>query len=134
LLWLLDGTGPVFLTNIVIFFFRADHSLNRVLTRYRLRNILNTVIKSFKHKGLQKFFETGSKMGIFPDHAPKIGRILDRLDASIDPGDMALPGYHLHQLSGKDKKTWSVRVSGNWRITFMFEGEDVILVDYRDYH
>jgi toxin HigB-1 len=92
------------------------------------------MIKSFEHKGLQTFFETGSKKGIIPDHASKIARILDRLDASINPSDMRLPGFYLHQLSGNNKSTWSVRVSGNWRITFMFEGEDAILVDYKDYH
>ena len=92
------------------------------------------MIKSFKHKGLKTFFKTGSKKGIIPEHASKIARILDRLDASIAPGDMALPGYYLHQLSGQNKNTWSVRVSGNWRIMFLFEGEDVILVDYKDYH
>ena len=83
---------------------------------------------------LKKFFETGSKKGIIPEHASKIGRILDRLDASITSNDMNLPSYYLHQLSGQNKSTWSVRVSGNWRITFMFEGEDATLVDYRDYH
>jgi toxin HigB-1 len=92
------------------------------------------MIKSFNHKGLQTFFQTGSKKGIIPDHASKIARILDRLDASTSPRDMSLPGYHLHQLSGQEKNTWSVKVSGNWRITFMFEGEDAILVDYKDYH
>ena len=90
------------------------------------------MIKSFKHKGLQTFFETGSKKGIRPEHALKSARILDRLDASINPGDMNLPGYYLHQLLGKG--TWAVRVSGNWRITFVFDGEDAILVDYKDYH
>ena len=92
------------------------------------------MIKSFKHKGLQAFFETGSKKGIIPEHASKTARILDRLDASITPGDMNLPGYFLHRLSGQDKGAWSVRVSGNWRITFMFDGVDAILVDYKDYH
>ena len=56
----------------------------------------------------------------------KIARILDRPDASIDPTDMALPGYYLYQLSGQENYAWSVRVSGNWRFTFLFEGEDVI--------
>ncbi len=92
------------------------------------------MIKSFKHKGLKTFFETGSKKGIVPEQASKVSRILDRLDASIAPDDMDLPVYYLHQLSGQEKDTWSVRVSGNWRITFLFEDEDVILVDYKDYH
>jgi len=92
------------------------------------------MIRSFRHKGLEIFFVTGSKKGILPDHASKIGRILDRLDASISPNDMNLPGYKLHELKGKEAGTWSVTVSANWRITFKFEGQDAILVDYKDYH
>jgi proteic killer suppression protein len=92
------------------------------------------MIKSFKHKGLQVFFETGGKKGIISEHADKLARILDRLDASVRPNDMNLPGYRLHKLTGKGEGTWSVWVSGNRRITFQFEGEDAILVDYRDYH
>lgn len=92
------------------------------------------MIKSFKHKGLQVLFETGSKKGIIPEHADKLARILDRLDVSVRPNDMNLPGYRLHKLTGKEGPTWSVWVSGNRRITFQFEGEDAILVDYRDYH
>ncbi len=80
------------------------------------------------------FFITGNKKGIKPEHSKKIVRILDRLDASVSPGDMNLPGYRLHQLAGKESGTWSVRLSGNWRITFKFKGEDAIIVDYRDYH
>ena len=92
------------------------------------------MVKSFKHKGLQALYEVGSKKGVVPDHAAKLARILDRLDAAINPQDMNLPGYFLHQLSGKDKGAWSIRVSGNWRVTFMFEGEDAVSVNYEDYH
>lgn len=92
------------------------------------------MIKSFKHKGLEIFFKSGSKRGIQPDHAQKLARILDRLDASINPKDMNLPSFKLHELSGKEKNTWSVWVNGNWRVTFLFENENAILVDYRDYH
>lgn len=92
------------------------------------------MIKSFKHKGLADFFETGTKKGIIPEHASKLARILDRLDASLIPEDMNLPGYRLHQLIGQEKGMWSVTVNGNWRITFYFEGQDAILVDYQDYH
>ena len=92
------------------------------------------MIKSWKHKGLKLFFETGSKAGIIPEHASKLARILDRLDASISVEDMNLPGYRLHQLIGQEKDMWSVTVSGNWRVTFYFEEQDAVLVDYQDYH
>ena len=83
---------------------------------------------------MEQFFITGSKRGILTDHADKIARILDRLDASITPYDMNLPGYRLHELKGQEDGTWSVTVNANWRITFQFEGQDAVVVDYRDYH
>ena len=92
------------------------------------------MIKSFKNKGLEEFYSTGNIKGIIPSHASRIARILDRLDASISPSDMNLPGYKLHKLKGKYKGYFSVWVSGNWRIIFQFEGENAILVDYLDYH
>ena len=92
------------------------------------------MIRSFRHKGLERFFVTGSKRGILPEHAEKLARILDRLDASISPADMNLPGYRLHELKGQDAGTWSVTVNANWRVTFEFEGQNAFLVDYRDYH
>jgi len=92
------------------------------------------MIRSFKHKGLEQFFLTGSKRGIQPNHADKIARILDRLDASISSADMNLPGYKLHELKGQEANTWSVTVNANWRITFKFEGQDAVVVDYKDYH
>jgi proteic killer suppression protein len=92
------------------------------------------MIKSFKHKGLERFFISGSKKEIQPVHAAKLARILDRLDASITVHDMALPAFKLHQLSGNEKDIWSVWVNGNWRVTFCFENGDAYIVDYRDYH
>ena len=92
------------------------------------------MIKSFEHKGLKDFYEIGSKKGIQPEHASKLGRILDRFDASVCPEDMNLPGYRLHKLQGKKKELWSVTVNGNWRVTFYFEGRDAYLVNYEDYH
>lgn len=92
------------------------------------------MIKSFAHKGLKDFFYTGSQKGIQPDHAPKLARILDRLDACVSPQDMNLPGYRLHELKGDKNDFWSVTVNGNWRVTFYFEGQDAYLVDYKDYH
>ncbi|MCH8510217.1 MAG: type II toxin-antitoxin system RelE/ParE family toxin [Kiritimatiellae bacterium] len=92
------------------------------------------MIKSFRHAGLEKFFSTGSKAGIQTQHAKRLTLILGRLHASSAPRDMNLPGLRLHELTGNRKGTWSVSVSGNWRITFQFQGEDAILVDYEDYH
>lgn len=92
------------------------------------------MIKHFKHRGLQAFFETGSKAGIRPDHAARLARQLRQLNDSISPREMNMPGWKLHPLSGDLAGHWSVSVSGNWRLTFVFEGEDAILVDYRDYH
>jgi len=77
---------------------------------------------------------TGSKAGIQAAHAGKLRLILGRLHASTSPRDMNLPGLYLHELKGDRKDTWSVRVSGNWRVTFKFDGPDVASVNYEDYH
>jgi proteic killer suppression protein len=74
------------------------------------------------------------KKDIIPNNADKLARILDRLDASVSPGDMNLPAYKLHKMIGKEEGIWSIWVNGNWHVTFQFEGKDTILVDYRDYH
>ena len=92
------------------------------------------MIKSFKHKGLEKFFLTGSKAGIQAVHAKRLQLILGRLNASTSPRDMNLPGLYLHELKGDRQGTWSVRVSGNWRVTFKFDQTDAITVNYEDYH
>jgi len=92
------------------------------------------MIKSFKHKGLEDFFYTGTRKGIIAGHSSRRSRILDRLDASTAVKDMDLPGFKLHGLKGKDKDIWSVWVSGNWRVTFYFKHVDAYIVDYRDYH
>jgi len=92
------------------------------------------VIQSFAHKGLERFFYKGDQRGIQSVHTQKIADILDRLDASMIIRDMNYPGSNLHQLKGKMKSLWSVRVSGNWRITFRFMDGNVFVVDYQDYH
>jgi len=92
------------------------------------------MIVSFKHKGLRKLFLQNVQKNINPQHVSKLLRILDRLDASTCPEDMNLPGYNLHELSGKRKGTWSVWVNGNWRVTFSFDGVDAVSVNYEDYH
>ena len=92
------------------------------------------VIVSFRHKGLEQFFKTGSKRGIQPEHAPKLQRVLLLLDHIKAPHEVDLPGYRLHSLAGSLQGHWSIRISGNWRVTFRFSGEDVELLDYQDYH
>jgi len=98
------------------------------------------MIKSFRHKGLQAFFETGSKAGIQPKHADRLNVMLGVLDSAIGPKEMNAPGWRLHPLSGTNPKGqsvqdhWAVSVSGNWRMTFCFEDQDAILIDYQDYH
>ena len=92
------------------------------------------MIKSFVHKGLGNYFYTGVKKGIQAKHAQKLSDILDRLEASGDVRDMKYPGSDLHQLKGKMKGNWAVKVSGNWRIVFNFKEGDAYNVDYIDYH
>lgn len=77
---------------------------------------------------------TGSTAGINPGHASRLARQLRHLEHSKRPFDMNVPGWDLHQLYGSMKGIWSVKVSANWRLTFGFEGEDAVLVDYPDYH
>jgi len=92
------------------------------------------VIRSFRHKGVEQFFHAGSKAGIQPKHAERLRKQLFALDNAKVPSDMNAPGWRLHTLRGELEGHWSVDVSGNWRLTFAFEGEDAVLVDYRDYH
>jgi proteic killer suppression protein len=88
---------------------------------------------SFRHAGLERFFRTGSKAGIQPHHAVKLKTRLATLDVATKPIDMNLPSWRLHQLQGEEKH-YSIWVDGNYRLTFAFEGEDAILLDYHDYH
>lgn len=92
------------------------------------------MIKSFLHKGLKAYFESGKKSGIQPHHAPRIGRQLARLDLAKGPADMNMPGWGLHPFTGDLAGHYAITVNGNWRITFRFEGEDAVLADYQDYH
>jgi proteic killer suppression protein len=87
------------------------------------------VIRSFAHKGLGKFFRTGSKVGIQAQHAPRLRLQLVMLDSVTVPQDMNAPGWRLYPLQGDLKGHWSITVNGNWRLTFRFESEDAILVD-----
>ena len=92
--------------------------------------------RTFKHKGLERFFSKSDYRGIPAQYAARIERLLDRLDAAVKPDDMDLPGYRFHPLKGDRKGTYavSVSVSGNWRMTFRFGGEDASDIDLEDYH
>jgi proteic killer suppression protein len=92
------------------------------------------MIRSFRHKGIEKFFLTGSKAGIRPSHATKLEDQLTALNVAKKPEQMNFPGWQFHALSGELAGHWAVSVNGNWQLTFSFEGEDAILVDYQDYH
>lgn len=91
-------------------------------------------IRTFKHKGLSNFFETGIKLGIQPALAKKIELILERLDSAVEPRDMNFPGSNFHPLKGNLKGFYSVHVNGNWVITFRFENGEAIDVNLVDYH
>lgn len=92
------------------------------------------MILSFRHSGIEKFFRTGSKVGIQPKHESRLRLMLTTLNLAATPLDMNRAGWGWHPLQGKLKGHWAVTVNGNWRLTFSFEGEDAVLVDYRDYH
>ena len=92
------------------------------------------MILSFRHKGLERLFEKGERRRVSPGLVLKVERVLARLDESAEPRDMDLPGFGLHPLRGNLAGHWAVRVSGNWRIVFRFDGGDVRDVDLIDYH
>ncbi len=92
------------------------------------------MIQSFKHKGLKRLFETGSRSKIQSNHAEKLRRQLAILNRAASPQDMAMPGWQLHPLSGELAGCWSVSVSGNWRLIFEIENGHAVRVDYQDYH
>lgn len=95
---------------------------------------MRDMIKSFKHKGLEDFFYSGKKKGIKPEHANRLGKILDRLNAASEIRDMNYPGSNLHKLSGNLTSQYAVNVSGNWRIFFEFIDGNAYIVSYDDYH
>lgn len=92
------------------------------------------MIVSFRHKGLERLYRAGSVRGVQPSHAVKLQRILASLDVATSASELNHPGYRLHPLKGELNGHHSIWVSGNWRVTFRFIGNDVELVDYQDYH
>ena len=92
------------------------------------------MIRTIRHRGLRKFYETGSKAGIQGNHATRLRMQLTALETAQVIGDMDIPGFRLHALTGRMKNRWSISVNGNWRLTFEFKDGDVYLLDYEDYH
>ena len=92
------------------------------------------MIKSFRHKGLRRLFESGSTAGIQADHAKRLRMQLAALDTARTIADMDIPGFRLHPLKGEQRGRWSITVNGNWRVTFEFKDGNAHVLDYEDYH
>jgi proteic killer suppression protein len=92
------------------------------------------VIQSFRHKGLRRFYESGSAAGIQPKHANRLRMLLAALDTAQSIDDMDVPGFNLHPLKVQGGERWSAWVNGNWRVTFEFRGGHACMLDYEDYH
>ncbi|MBX3692435.1 type II toxin-antitoxin system RelE/ParE family toxin [Dokdonella sp.] len=92
------------------------------------------MIKSFRHKGLRKLFETGNTAGVQASHSKRLRLQLAALDTAHVIEDMDVPGFRLHPLKGAMKGRWSITVNGNWRITFEFKDGNAYVLDYEDYH
>ena len=92
------------------------------------------MIKSFRHKGLKRLYETGSASGVQAAHAGRLRMQLAALDTARVIEDMDIPGFRLHPLKGKSAGRWAISVSGNWRVTFEFRDGNAFVLDYEDYH
>jgi proteic killer suppression protein len=92
------------------------------------------MIKTFKHKGLERFFLKGTTAKINASHIKRLRLVIGKLNTSVSINDMDFPGSNLHPLKGEKKGSWAVSISGNWRVTFRFDNENAYDVDYLDYH
>lgn len=92
------------------------------------------MIKSFRHKGLRRLFETGSTLGVQASHARRLRMQLTALDTATTIDDMDIAGFRLHPLKGRLRGRWSICVNGNWRVTFEFQDGNAFVIDYEDYH
>ena len=92
-------------------------------------------IRSFRHKGLRRLYETGDGRELPASQVEKISDILLAIDEATNPQEVGLfPGWRLHPLKGRIKGFWSLTVTGNWRVVFRFEKGDVFDLDFVDYH
>jgi proteic killer suppression protein len=92
------------------------------------------VIRSFRHKGLKRFFESGSRAGIRPQHAARLRMQLAALDTAFTIRDVDVLGFRLPALKGAESGRRSIRLDASWRLTFEFRDGDVHILDYEDYH
>lgn len=92
------------------------------------------MIRNIRHRGLKRLYERDDPRKVRSEHVDRLRDVLADLDVATDPKDLDKPGYGLHRLTGDRKGEWSVFVSRNWRVTFWFDGEDAVDVDYEDYH
>ncbi|MDE2904219.1 MAG: type II toxin-antitoxin system mRNA interferase toxin, RelE/StbE family [Chloroflexota bacterium] len=92
------------------------------------------MIRTIRHRGLKRLHDQGDASRLRADQRERIGVALAILDSARSPNDLAVPGFRLHQLKGRLRGFWSIRITGNWRIVFRFDGDDVFDVDYVDYH
>jgi len=104
------------------------------LTTIGCHDIISIMIKSFKHKGLESFYTTGSLRGIQAKHAERLTELLMALNMATEVNDLSSPSYRLHPLKGDLKGLWAVTVQANWRLTFEFNDQNVYILDYQDYH
>ena len=127
------------MTQMLFWVLRADPPARHVIPAFPVAACIVTLyvwtmIKSFRHLGLRRFFETGTKAGIQPKHAKRLRLQLGRLDSATTPEDMNMPGWRFHALKGELNGHWAIWVDENWRLTFRFDGKDAEIVDYQDYH
>jgi toxin HigB-1 len=113
---------------------KSYNALQSQLVAHHATSYHSPMITSFRHKGLRKYFESGSVAGIQPAHANRLKMQLVALDTAQVIEDMDIPGFRLHQLKGSDRGRWSIWVSGNWRVTFEFADGNALILDYEDYH
>lgn len=113
---------------------RRPHLCAALLTCVALHATVHDVIRSFRHRGLKKFFEAGDTSGISPSHSKRIAARLDIMDGATVITQLDVQGFNLHQLKGEHKGIWSIHVNGPWCITFRFQAGDCHDVDYEQYH
>jgi len=108
--------------------------INTRIAHCAIRGYHQPMIVSFRHKGLEKFFKTGSTAGIQPAHKKKLRMRLAMLNSAQSLDDVDIPGWRLHSLPGKRRGRCAISVSGNWRLTFENDGDKFSILDYEDYH